>query len=96
MEKVESDIAAVEAAISQAEEKLTGLLSENDEAYWRQEKLALRQEKHDLRQKELALINSQAPGMFMMFPFNSCLCISAILYQPIFICFFNIFYECVG
>jgi hypothetical protein len=67
MEKVVSDIAAVEVAIAGVEDKLKyEAISKEDKEYWRQEKHDLRQEKLALRQKELALINSQAPGMFSL------------------------------
>jgi hypothetical protein len=58
MEKLLADIEAVEASIKQVEGYLVAATTDAGKAYLRQKELALRQEKHDLRQKELALLNA--------------------------------------
>ena len=77
MDKVLQDIAAVEAAITKVGSKIeeakdgTTSVDEPTMAAWRQKEHDLRQKEHDLRQEKLALINAQAPGMFMIFSVNS-------------------------
>ena len=58
MEKVLADIESVEASIKQVEGELVATTDDANIAYWRQEKLALRQKEHVLRQKELALLTA--------------------------------------
>ena len=59
MEKVLSDITAVEAAIRNVETKMESATGE-ELVYYRQKEHDLRQEKHDLRQKEHALMTSSS------------------------------------